>query len=239
MHRAGFLLLPLALLCTVPPPLNKEALPNLLSALGDMDSLCSFKAFGDMKFSFHGQRLTAKIDIIWRSDSNFSIVLNSPWGGRLASIVADTSDQLTIRAGDSIIKRRIDDKIDLDGILNYPFTFHEFLRITTGRNLCSRVVREPSDSLFMKGKKTLLVWYEDSVKGRPFTVTATVDRKHFAITDVIYRRSSSPRWLLSVSSINGGEPEEFRFEDQYNNYFYLNYETVFVRRGDRCRRERL
>jgi hypothetical protein len=240
MYRAILLFFPLALLCTAPPPLSMEPLPNVFSAIASMDSLCSFKAFGDMKLSQHRERLTGKIDVLWNSDSNFSINFYSPWGGRVASIAtADSTHELSIRAGDSVVKKRMDDKIALDGIIDYPLTFQDFIRIATGRILLSRIDRVPNDSLVLKGNKAVLIWREDSMKGRPFTVSAVVDRKHLAITDVIYRQSNSPRWQLSISSIKDGAPEEFHFEDQYNNYFYLNYETVIVRRGDRCRRERL
>jgi hypothetical protein len=239
MRLAAIFFLPLALSCTLPPPLNREAIPDLFSDFSSMDNLCSFKGFGDMRLTVRGERLSAKIDVLWRSDSNFSIVLNSRWGGLLASVTADSSGELAIRAGDSIVIKRSDENVSFNGILEYPLTFGEFLRIATGRILGGGILRESCDSLFVRGNKTFLVWREDSAKGRPFAVTATVDRKHFAVTDVIYDRSRSPCWRLSVSSIKGGVPEEFRFEDNYNNYFYLNYEKVIVRHGTHCRGERL
>ena len=149
MYRVFVFLLPLALLCTAPPPLDKETLPNVITAFAPMDSLCSFKAFGDIRFSLHGERLSAKIDVVWRSDSNFIIALNSRWGASLALITADSSGAWRISAGDSLYKKRPEERIALEGILDYPLTCEEFLRIATGRIFGATTLQGPCERLFI------------------------------------------------------------------------------------------
>ncbi len=216
-----------------------ETLPKQLAQLARIDSVCLFKASGDMKFSIRGERHSAGIDIIWRSDSDFTVALYSPLGGTVASVVADSSGAWNISAGDSVLKKRATDMVSVGGILDYSLTFEEFMRAATGRLLDSAIMRTPSDSLSIRGKKAFLYWPEDTLAGRRFGITAVIDRKHFSLTDVIYSRKGPSPWALSVASSKKGTPEEIRFQDRNNNYFYLKYGTVVVKRGAHCRAERL
>jgi hypothetical protein len=232
-------LAPLILWCTPPPPLTIESFPKQLAAFLSPDSMCSFKAFGDIKFSIRGVRRAAKIDLLWRSDSAFTLSLYSPLGGAVASVVADSSGIWNITAGDSVLKKHASDKVSVGGLLEYSLTFDEFLRAATGRLLDTTIMRTPSDSLGLSGKKNLLYWPMDSSAGRRFGVTAVVDRKHLSLTDVIYSKDGTELWELKASSIKKGVAEEIRFKDGNNNYFYLKYGTVIVGRGKDCRAERL
>jgi hypothetical protein len=230
---------PVFLWCTAPPPLSMETLPRPLASLAPIDSICSFKAFGDMKFSLRGQRRTVKIDVIWRGDSNFTIALYSPFGGAVASASASSSGAWNINAGDSVLQKRPREKVSVGGMLDYSLTFEEFLRAATGRLLDTTVKATPADSLILKGKEAFLMWREDSAAGRPFDITATLDRKHFSVTDVIYSKKGLDVWELAVSRSRKGAPEEIRFKDGNNNYFYLKYSAVVIERGRNCRSERL
>jgi hypothetical protein len=91
----------------------------------------------------------------------------------------------------------------------------------------------------LAGKKTFLFWHEDSAKGRDFQITAIIDRKHFSITNVIYSKKEPSSWELSLLSFRKGRAKEIRFKDTNNNYFYLNYETMVIKHGNKCERERL
>jgi hypothetical protein len=231
--------MPLLLGCTTPPPLTIDSLPKRLAAFSPPDSVCSFKAFGDIKFSIYGERHSAKIDLLWRRDSAFTLSLYSPLGGALASVVADSSGIWSITAGDSVMKKHGYDRVSVGGFLDYSLTFDEFLRAATGRLLDSTIMRTPSDSLRLSGKKASLYWPMDSSAGRRFGITAVVDRKHLSLTDVIYSKNGPELWELTATSIKKGVAEEIRFKDRNNNYFYLKYGTVIVGRGKDCRTERL
>jgi hypothetical protein len=225
--------------CTAPPPIIIEALPNRVMETVEIDSICSFKAFGDIKFSLRGERRSAKIDVIWRGDSNCTIALYTLLGGTFASVAVDSSGAWNITAADSMYKKNPHDKVSIGGFFDYSLTFREFLRVATGRLLDRSFIREPCDSLYPRGKKAFLYWHEDPTRGRGYAITVVIDRKHISITDVIYGRKRPEPWDLSISRTKNGAPEEIRFKDGNNNYFYLKYGTVVVKRGKHCRTERL
>ena len=229
----------LLLWCTAPPPLTIQTLPKQWRGGAFMDSLCSFKAFGDIKFSLRGERHSLKIDVVWRGDSDFTIALYSPLGRSLLSVTPDSLGAWRIIAADTLFTKGSQDRVSLNGYFDYSLTFSEFLRAATGRLLDTAILEKPSDSLSLKGKKAFLYWRGDSTIGRAFDITAVIDRKHFSILDVIYSKKALSVWELSISSNKRGAPEEIRFKDQNNNYFYVAYKTVIVKHGKHCRSERL
>ena len=231
--------MPLLVWCTAPPPLTLATLPGRTVAVSLIDSVCQFKASGEIKFSVRGERHSAGIDVVWRSDSDFTIALYSLLGGTVASVATDSSGAWIITAGDSILRKHGGDRVSLGGMLDYSLTFKEFLLAATGRFLDSTIMKTPCDSLLIRGKKAFLYWPEAPGAGRAFEVTAVIDRKHFSITDVIYAKKDSALWSLATSLSKKGAPEEIRFKDRNNNYFYLKYGTVIVKRGSNCRTERL
>jgi hypothetical protein len=228
------------LLCTLPPSPNvKENFPDICQALWAADSLSLFKGYGEIGFSIKGERHTAKIDVLWRGDSNFTIVFCSPFGTSLASIVADSTGLWIITAGDSIYKKRADDRIAINGLFNFPFTFCDFLQAATGRLPDRTISKKQHDSLFLNEKKAFLFWNGDSSSGRIFDITVIISRKHSFLTDVIYLKKFPDPWELSLSSFKKNVAQEIRFKDASNNYFYLKYKEVTTKYNIRCRRERL
>jgi hypothetical protein len=227
------------LFCSPPPPLTMDIASALPSALSPHDGICSFKGYGDIGFSMNGQRHKTKIDVLWRSDSDFSVGLYSPLGSTLASVRGDSSGLIRITTGDSVYQKSISESVAIGDFLDYSLSFKEFLRVATGRLLDTSFVADQCDSLFLSAKKAFFYWPEDSTKGRNFHITATIDRKHFLLTDVIYSKKEPCSWELTQLSFRKGRAKEIRFKDKNNNYFYLKYETMVVKHGNKCESERL
>ncbi len=225
--------------CTPPPPLSRETLKSLCSSLTIREALCSFKGFGDIVVTRRGDKLKATIDVLWKSDSNFSVAIYGPFGQRVASIVADSADKWEITIKDKVYWKYPDDRIADEEFFDYPFTCKEFVRMLTGRFPDYSVMRKQSDSVSFKGKKAFVHWSGDSLQDRAIDVTAVINRKHSSITDVICLNKNPFPWELSLSSFKKNVPKEIRFKDRDNNYFYLKFETVFVKYGVSCRAERM
>jgi hypothetical protein len=227
------------LFCSSPPPLTMDIASALPSALALGDGICSFKGYGDIGFSMNGQRHKTKIDVLWRSDSDFTVGLYSPIGTTLASVRGDPSGLIRIIAGDSVYQKGLSEKVAIGDFLAYSLTFKEFLRVATGRLLDASFIGDRCDSLFLSAKKAFLYWPEDSTKGRNFQITGIIDRKHFLLTDVIYSKKEPCSWELTQLSFRKGRAKEIRFKDKNNNYFYVKYETMVIKHGNTCESERL
>ena len=227
------------LFCSPPPPLTRDIASELPGAFAPNEAICSFKGYGDIGFSMNGQRHKTKIDVLWRSDSDFTIGLYSPIGGTLASVSGDSTGLIRIIAGDSVYQKSLGESVAIGDFLDYSLSFKEFLRVATGRFLDPSFVEDRRDSLFLSAKKAFLYWPEDSTKGRNFQITAIIDRKHFSITDVIYSRKDPSSWELTQLSFRKGRAKEIRFKDKNNNYFYVKYETMVIKHGKKCESERL
>jgi hypothetical protein len=227
------------LFCSPPPPLTKDIASALPSVVAPDDGICSFKGYGDIGFSMNGQRHKTKIDVLWRSDSDFTVGLYSPLGSTIASVRGDSSGLIRIIAGDSVYQKRLSESVAIGDFLSYSLSFKEFLRVATGRLLDASFASDRSDSLLLSAKKVFLYWPEDSTKGRNFQISATIDRKHFLLTDVIYSKKEPSSWELTQLSFRKGRAKEIHFKDKNNNYFYVKYETMIIKHGNKCESERL
>lgn len=238
------LVIPLAMVfftaCTLPPlPLGKETLPSLFLPFESQDSVCVFEAFGQTKFSVNGRRFGAHIEVKWKSDRDFKIEFYSPFGGLIASIASAPAGMWDIKVGDSLYKKLPRENVSLgEGFIDYPFTYAQFVHILTGRLLDYAILKKNVDSLSFDGKKGFCYWYNADVGGRICDINAIINRKQSLVTDVIYRIKSPAAGDLAYSYFEEGMPKEIRFSDHSNNYFYLNYERIFQRKGAQCREER-
>jgi hypothetical protein len=113
------------------------------------------------------------------------------------------------------------------------------MQVMTCRLLDAGVLKKSPDSLIFDGKNSRCYWNNDLIQENKFDVIAVISRKHSCVTDVVYRAAGSSKWEVDYSSFRDGVPKEIRFSDPNNNYFYLNYERIFLRRGaGDCRKER-
>ncbi len=223
-------------LCATIPPITRESLPALFASLATSDSVCAVKGFGELGITAGGRRLTATIELQWRGDSDFTLNLYSPFGGLIASAAGDSTGEWTVSEGTSSFKKLPRDSVELGhGMIDYPFSYSDFLHILSGRLPDCGIMRKDADSLFLNGKKAFLHWYGTSMYGRTMTVTAIINRKHSSVTDVIYHVTKEPAWDLTFSSFTRGVAKEIRFKDAHKNYFHLSYEKMISWRGGECR----
>jgi hypothetical protein len=224
-------------LCAPPPPVTKENIPDLLAPIGKFNDVCGLKGFGDIRLTINGQRAKAKFDVVWQGDSNFTLNIYSPFGGLLVSISADSTGAWTITSGDSCYKKQPGEHVALgEASIDYPFSYVEFLHAVIGRFPDRIITQKRPDSLFIERKNAFLLWQGDSSVAGRFAVTAIINRKHSAVTDVIYREAGQAPWELTFSSFGGGGAKEIRFNDSHNNYFYVTYERIVVlKSGPACR----
>jgi hypothetical protein len=207
-------------------------LPSLFLSFESQDSVCLFEAFGQAKFYVNGRRLNAHVEVKWKSDRDFKIEFYSPFGGLIASIAPGLAGMWDIKVGDSQYQKLPQENVALGaGFIDYPFTYAQFLHILTGRMLDYAFLKRNADSLSFDNKKASCRWYNTEVGGSRCDIIAIINRKQSSVTDVIYHIKSPVAEELAFSSFKEGVPKEIRFSDPSNNYFYLNYERIFQRRG--------
>jgi hypothetical protein len=219
--------------CTVPPArLGKEMLPSLFPPFGSQDSVCLFEAFGQAKFSVNGRRFTSHVEVKWKNDRDFKVEFYSPFGGLIASIAPGFAGMWNIKVGDSPYKKLPHENVALgEGFIDYPFTYAQFLHILTGGLLDYAFLKRNADSLSFDNKKGFCYWYNVDVNGKQYDIVGIINRKQSSVTDVIYHIKSPLAGELAYSSFKDGAPKEIRFSDTSNNYFYLNYERIYQRKG--------
>jgi hypothetical protein len=224
--------------CSPIPPITRDDLPELWAPFGNEESVCGRQGYGEFRLSFNGKRAKTSFDMQWHGDSDFTVNMYSPFGGLIASIGADSTGVWTVAAGNSVYNKQSHDRVSIrEASVDLPFSYAEFLHFFLGVFPDRAIGRKKPDSLVILGKKTMLVWLDDSIAGKRFAVTAIINRKHSAVTDVIYREMGAYPWEVTFSSLAGGYAKEIHFKDHNNNYFYVNYERlVFLKSGQACRR---
>lgn len=232
--------LPFALCTTPPAPFVKDALPSLFLPFESQDSLCHFEAFGQTKFTVNGQRFNAHIELTWKSDRDFKVEFYSPFGGLIGSMTPERSGCWNIVIGETQTKKCPNENVEMaPGQLKYPFTYDQFMKVMTCRLLDAAVLKKAPDSMSFDGKNGRCTWNNDKIRDNTFDVTAIISRKHSSVTDVVYRAKGTSIWEVGYSSFREGVPKEIRFSDPNNNYFYLAYERIILRKGAvQCRKER-
>jgi hypothetical protein len=227
-------------LCSAPPaPIVQEMLPPLFIPFESQDSICLFEAFGEATLSGNGQKLSAHIEVKWKNDNDFKVEFFSPFGGLVGSITPQRTGYWNIAIGGTIVKKLPRDTVEMaDGVIKYPFTYAQFMRVLRGVLFDEKIFKKSPDSLSFDAKKAQCIWKNDALGDDTFDVTAIISRKHSCVTDVVYSVNRALEWRLVYSSFIDGAPKEIRLSGANNNYFYVNYEKTFRRRGVECREER-
>jgi len=198
-----------------------------------MDSITSFKGYGKLQLGVRGQRVGLNIETVWKGDTNFTINLYTIFGTTIATISTDSAGKLSVRAGGMLNEKKSpDDTIDIGSkLIDYPFTYRDFMHILTGRLLKSEFIHRPSDSLSLQETNAYLYWNPDICHGNNFSITMEINRKQSRIKKVSYSSPGSKGWKLVYASFGNNVPEEIQFKDANNNYFNLTYEDVSCRCG--------
>jgi len=213
---------------TLPPPsIQQSQLPAIVQRLSVIDSLAWLQGYGTLELNARGQKAKLTIETVWNGDNDCTINLYAMFGVTIASLSIDSTGRITVRAMKQELIKDPDDTIDIGmKLINYPFTYRDFMHILTGKLLNSSFVRNPYDSLSLLENDAQLLWNTRLHTGGDYTVTAEINRKQSRIIKVRYTAPGVKGWQLDYASFNDTLPQEIRFKDANNNYFNLTYDKM-------------
>jgi hypothetical protein len=211
--------------CAVRPPLFIDTHLSKAS-LVSLDSLNSLKGYGDISFSYNGERFKATFDLQWRGDTSFIAAFYGPAGMSIASVKPATPLSWKIEINDSVYLQRPSQKVAIgQDFLSYPFTWQEFIRILTGR-LPEPVSDDGPDTVFFDGKHIVSCFKKDTTKEEKCNIMTKVDTKTYRLNEILYDHRGKDFWKLQYTGFKKGRAKEIKFILSDNNYFYLRYHSI-------------
>lgn len=211
--------------CAVRPPLFIDT--QLSSAsLFSLDSLYSLKGYGDISFSYNGERFKASFDIQWHGDSSFSAAFYGPQGMSIASMKPAAAGSWEIEVGDSAYRQQPSGNVNVGrDFLEYPFTWQAFLRILTGR-LPATIFAGMPDTVFFDGRHIAAFYKNRPDNQSKIDIITKIDTKTYRLNEIVYEANGKDRWKVIYTGFKKGRPKEIRFIISDNNYFYIRYRSV-------------
>jgi hypothetical protein len=226
---APVLLCLLALSCAVKPPLIIDTRQSKTS-LCALDSLRSLKGYGDISFSYNGERFKASFDIQWRTDTSFFAAFYGPGGMTIASVKPMSPLSWKIAVGDSVYTQRPSETVTIgQEFLSYPFAWQEFLRILTGR-LPLPVPGDLPDTAYFDGRYIVSGFKADTSVSEKSMIFTRGDTKTYRLNEILYDYRGKVRWKLTYSRFSKDRPKEIKFIISDNNYFNIHYRSLTVNR---------
>jgi hypothetical protein len=211
--------------CAVKPPISIDTHLSRAS-LVSLDSLNSLKGYGDITFSYNGERFKASFDIQWHGDTSFSAAFYGPGGMSIASVKPMTPLSWRIEISDSVYFQRPSQTVTIgQDFLVYPFTWQEFLRILTGR-LPGPVSDDGPDTTFFDGKNIVSLFKKEATKEKKCNIITKVDTKAYRLNEILYDYRGRDAWKLHYTGFKKGRAKEIKFILSDNNYFYLRYHSI-------------
>lgn len=212
-------------LCTPPPPLELQHLPDWCSAYVPNASTGSGTAFGDVMVRINGEAHNGSMDLKIEKAGFFKADFYGPLGIAIASVSADTLHG-SISFQDSVFS------FDLDHAMNLlPFewgknlTFFNFLQLIAGKipaPATEMLFKKQPDSLVKKRNTIYALWKTDSLEMR----LAVNNKSRKLVSAVVFFKKQAPFWQLRLGSFHKGFAHKIQFWKNDENYFSIKYTKV-------------
>lgn len=193
---------------------------NELIVASVVDSIQTFKGYGNLDLSFEGEHLRGRITVLLNKNGHFTVNIYSLFGHEIASI-ASGADSAFIIVGGRQQKISIHDSLSIIPFFSkYPFIFSDFVRILTGRLVDIGCFQLKSVSYEQKRRKFFVEWECDS-----FKIIIHISGRKGKIRSVTYSDKVTDNWKLHYKSIKAGICKEIYFESYGKNYFSIEFES--------------
>jgi hypothetical protein len=180
-----------------------------------------FAGSGIIRCSFDKQRFQTRIDVRWRNDSEFTATIYDPFSQILAILGIDSAGAY-IEQDDSRTALLDDKELSFPGFaVEYPFTFHDFVRIITGRLPSQCDVQRPPDSCYGSGARNVFTWRNDSLS----TLIKTTGRED-RIQRITCRNRGKEPWRVDYSHFRSAMPARIQFDMADADYCIFIYDQV-------------
>lgn len=189
------------------------------------DTLRAFEGLGDVSFAFDGERHRARIRSQLHPDGRFESDLHSLFG-QVIMLIRSDRDSMDFIVGDMTYRSSGDGLPETVPFLRrYPFTSGDLVRILTGRTQRTACLGREPDSIAVDGRVGIHEWRCDSQH-----VRVTVSRRRGTLRRIVCVGERPARWRLALSSFEQGVAREIRFESEADNYFFIAFDQVMIRR---------
>ncbi len=213
--------------CTKPPPsapITTEALISQVSACNK--SAGTLKSNGFVEVSHDGHLFTVDFDLLYESDTNFTLEFSAPLGMVAASVRYKDNQSYIVDVGDTQYSAASSDFVDIGhGILKFPITWFEFITFFSGFNPSCQQCLISRDSLFVDKSFTTVFLKTRNCKLRPLDIIARLDNKSNRIHEIIYKPSNTSDWTVTFAQMTKYHSKEIKFVLANNNYFYVKYRS--------------
>jgi len=212
----------MACLCTPPPPVDVAAAGSTIARQFTETGGAASCRGADLSIVFNGERHKAGADACRPDPDSFTFDVFTPWGERIASIVADTA-RAVVTAGNRVMETGLDESVaTFAGFSRFPVTFRNLVRILSGT--FPRYCFDPAsrvDSVWSQKRNTTYRWRTDS------SVTEmALDSRKGILVSVAHNRIGDSSYQTVFSRFSGSIPHRISLKADENNYFILQYDKT-------------
>ena len=190
-----------------------------------VDSVEAMKGFGDIAFSFHGERYRGKLAVSVKEYNHFTGEFYTPFAQTIAAISSD-GDSALITIDDRDYKISTAETVStVPFFTQYPFIFNDLIRILTGRIIRYDIFDSQPSKQKRKRRHVEYIWQADSI-----TVVVGSSRSTKKVRKILYYTNKGISWRIEYSSVRDGLCKEIYFESEGKNYFSLVFDEMEIQR---------